>query len=314
MSEQPASGPFVARQTGPIVSLALVITVGLGWTAATALTRLCIESGIPYFAVVFWPNLAGSVIAGTWLLVKRRRVPLGWRYLKLYGLLGLLGNALPIVVMVYVAPRIPLGVFTMDMALEPAFTYVFALILALERFHAVRFFGLLLGLGGLMLIILPQASLPSPDMAPWVALGLAAPLSWAILSVWIARYRPPEADAVVITFGLTVASVLWTLPLLVATGDWSWVPADFGAGEGMMIAMAAVAVVTWVIAFECIRLAGPVLYAGWGYVATPAGIVVGIILWHEYHSVWVWAAVVVILAGLFLLNHTTRRARILPPG
>jgi drug/metabolite transporter (DMT)-like permease len=313
LSEKPASGPYVARQTSPIVSLTLVIAVGLGWTAATALTRLCIESGIPYFVMVFWPNVLGAVIAGTWLLVKRRRVPLGWRYLKLYGLLGLLGNALPVVVIVFVAPRIPLGVFTIDMALEPAFTYGFALILALERFHAVRFFGLLLGLGGLTLIILPQAGLPSPDMVPWVALGLAAPLSWAILSVWIARYRPPEADAVVITFGLTVASVLWTLPLLFATGDWSWVPTQFGAGEGMMIAIAAVVIVTWVIAFECIRLAGPVFYAAWGYVSTLAGIVVGIVVWHEFHSAWVWAAAAVILAGLFLLNQTTRQARILSP-
>ncbi len=314
MSERSESGPFAARQTSPIVSLVLVIAVGLGWTAATTLTRLSIESGVPYFAVVFWPNLAGALIAGTWLLVKRRRVPLGWSYLKLYGLLGLLGNALPVVVIVFVAPRVPLGVFSMDMALEPAFTYGFALILALERFHAVRFFGLLLGLGGLMLILLPQASLPSPDMASWVAMGLAAPLSWAILSVWIARHRPPETDAVVITFGLTVASVLWTLPVLVATGTWSWVPAGFGAGEGMMIALGGVAVVTWVIAFECIRLAGPVLYAGWGYVSMPAGIVVGIVLWDESHSLWVWAAVIIILAGLFLLNYTTRQARILPPG
>lgn len=312
MSERPTGGPEAPPQAGPVLSLSMVVAVGLGWTTAMTLTRLCVEAGIPYLAVVFWPNLLGAVMAGAWLLARRRRVPLGWNYLKLYGLLGLLGNALPVVVIVYVAPRIPLGVFSMDMALEPAFTYGFALILALERFHAVRFLGLLLGLGGLMLIMLPQASLPSADMAAWVALGLVAPLSWAILSVWIARYRPPEADTLVITFGLTLSAALWSLPVMFATGDWSWVPAGFGAGEGMMIALAAEVVVTWIIAFECIRLAGPVLYAGWGYVSTPAGIGVGIVIWSEHHSAWIWAALIVILAGLFLLNHTTRQARVLP--
>jgi drug/metabolite transporter (DMT)-like permease len=310
MSERPDCNPH----SGPVLSLALVVAVGLGWTSALTLVRLCVEADIPYLAVVFWPNLLGAVMAGLWLLVRRRRVPLGWSYLKLYGLLGLFGNAMPVVVIVYVAPRIPLGVFSMNMALEPAFTYAFALILALERFHALRFVGLLLGLGGLMLMLLPQASLPSPDLAPWVALGLLAPLSWAILSVWIARYRPPEADTVVITFGLMLTSALWTLPIMFATGDWSWVPTEFGAGEGMMIALAALVVVTWIIAFECIRLAGPVLYAGWGYVSTPTGIGVGIVLWNEHHSIWIWAALIVILAGLVLLNHTTRQARVLPPG
>lgn len=310
MSERTDSSP----QSSPVLSLALVVAVGLGWTTALTLTRLCVEAGIPYLAVAFWPNLLGAVMAGLWLLIRRRRVPLGWSYLKLYGLLGLLGNALPVVVIVYVAPRIPLGVFSMNMALEPAFTYGFALILALERFHAVRFMGLSLGLGGLMLMLLPQASLPSPDLVLWVALGLLAPLSWAILSVWIARYRPPEADTLVITFGLMSASALLTLPVMFATGDWTWIPTEFGAGEGMLIALAAVVVVTWIMAFECIRLAGPVLYAGWGYVSTPTGIGVGIVLWGEVHSIWIWAALIVILAGLFLLNHTTRQARVLPRG
>jgi drug/metabolite transporter (DMT)-like permease len=314
MAEPSPSSPYASRQVSTSVSLTLVVAVALGWTTTLVLTRVSLEGGIPHLAVAFWPSLLGAAMLGGWLLIRRRRVPLGREYIKLYGVLGLLGNGLPVIVIVFVAPRIPIGVLTMDIALEPAFTYGFALILALERFHKVRLLGLLLGLCGLMLIIVPQASLPSRDMVPWVALGLIPPLSWGILSVWIARSRPPEADAVVITFGLCLASALWILPVMVATGDWSWVPSSFGLPEWLLIALAAIVAVTWIMAFECIRLAGPVLYAGWSYVSTPAGIGVGIMLWDEYHSAWIWVALVIILAGLLLLNHTTRQARVLPSG
>ncbi len=309
MSQEPGPSHDLPRPVSRMLTLFLVIASGLGWMMAITMTRLAVEDGIPYVAVAFWPNAISALLVGLYLLIRFKPVALSRTHLKLYAILALLGQVIAVLVIVYVSSRIPIGVLGLDVSLEPAFTYIFALGLALERFHRVRLLGLLLGLAGLLLILLPQAALPTRAMVPWVLLGLVAPISWAVLSVWIARVRPPEMDSAVLSFGLCAMAAIMLLPIMAITGDWWWFGTPFGLGEGMIIGIGITVGLTWIISFECIRLAGPVLYAAWGYVATPTGIFFGIWIFDEKPSGWIWGALVVIVAGLLLLNHTTAKAR-----
>ena len=71
----------------------------------------------------------------------------------------------------------------------------------LDNFRIIRFFGILLGLAGLLLVLLPEASLPTPEMVGWVALGLVAPLCYALNAICVAMLRPPEGDSVQLAGG-----------------------------------------------------------------------------------------------------------------
>ena len=56
-----------------------------------------------------------------------------------------------------------------------------------------------------------------------------------------------------------------------------------------------------------IRAAGPVFFSQFNYVVVVAGLGWGILFFQESHSAYVWAAAVLMLAGVALLIHAARR-------
>ena len=54
--------------------------------------------------------------------------------------------------------------------------------------------------------------------------------------------------------------------------------------------------------FYSIKSAGPVFASQCAYVVTISGVIWGIIVFSEQHTVWVWASVIVMLLGLVLVT------------
>ena len=298
-----------APPLGAALSLLMVFTIGMGWAGGYALNRGAAEAGIPLLAYAFIQIAGSSVILSVVLAFRRERPPLDFAHLKLYSISGLTAVGIPYLAMIYAAPHVPVGVLTLDLALEPAFTYAFALILSLERFHRVRLAGLVIGLIGLAIILVPETGLPSRTMVPWVLLGLVAPMSWAVFSVYIAIVRRPAQGGVLICWGLFTTAALAILPALILTGEWWWFTKPFGNDDLIVLGAILYNPVVWYLAVECVRLTGPVFYSLWGYVATPVGIALGILFFNERHSLWIWGALVLLILGLYLVNRTSAKAR-----
>ena len=54
--------------------------------------------------------------------------------------------------------------------------------------------------------------------------------------------------------------------------------------------------------FELIRLSGPTYASQITYIVTLTGVMFGIVMFGEVHSVWVWGATVMVLVGVGLVN------------
>jgi drug/metabolite transporter (DMT)-like permease len=54
--------------------------------------------------------------------------------------------------------------------------------------------------------------------------------------------------------------------------------------------------------FYTIKTSGPVFASQCAYVVTISGVIWGIIVFSEQHTVWVWISVIVMLLGLLLVN------------
>ena len=175
----------------------------------------------------------------------------------------------------------------------------------------MRFAGILLGVAGLMLIVVPEAALPSPAMVPWVILALGLPAGQAIWSTYLAAARPPAVDSQVLTFGLVTAAAAMLLPAALATDSLWWLDGD-GPNTDLWWPVAVLAVMNsfgWIVGFEAIRLAGPVFYSAYGFIAVPLTIAAGMVVFAERHSLWIWSALVLLLASLYLINMTMGSAR-----
>ena len=204
----------------------LLLILSVGASIYICLLRVATEGGVPYLGFIFWHSLGGAILMLLILAVRRTRVPMGRAHLRFYAASAFFGLAIPYLAMTFASPNIPVGVLSMTITIEPALTYLLALVLLLERYRSLRFVGLLIGIAGLLLILLPEASLPSREMVPWVLVGLAMPASWAVWSNWMAYDRPPEVDSAVTTFGLLAFGAGMLLPAVVAMDELWWFDAE----------------------------------------------------------------------------------------
>ena len=88
-------------------------------------------------------------------------------------------------------------------------------------------------------------------------------------------------------------------------GSWWSFPSGLDRGAAMVVAFGAMMALLFVLMFEMVRIKGPVFFSTVNYIAPIAGVVFGMIIFGETLSPWLWAALVLMLAGLATMN--TRR-------
>lgn len=280
----------------------ILIALGVLWGGATIIVKFVGMNGVPALGYAFWQTFG----AGCLLLVvgaaRRRPLPLTPRHLRYYLVMGWVGSAIPTTNMFYVLSKIPAGVMALVLATVPLLTYVVALGARAESFDLRRAIGIGLGFAGALLIVLPKGSLPSAEMAPFVALGFLSPVCFAITAVYAAQHRPPATDSLGLATGMMFASSLVLLPAALATGTFHALWAQLDLVNGLILVHIAIAALTFMAYFILLRLAGPVYFSQVAYIVTLAGVAGGMVIFGERHSLWVWAAIATIFAGVTLVN------------
>ena len=100
---------------------------------------------------------------------------MGAQHVALYVIIALIGTLLPNSASYTAAIHLPSGILSIVLSLVPMLSFPIALALGMDRFSALRLLGLCLGLSAILLIALPQTSLPDPAMVWWLPVALIAP-------------------------------------------------------------------------------------------------------------------------------------------
>lgn len=300
-TDETASSASSVRGTAP-VTIGMLFVLGLSFGIVYSINVTATGDGVPVFAYVFWQSLGAAGIVLLFCIAFRRWPKLEWPHLRVYAITGLLNLALPYAVLAFVAPKVPSGVLSLGLTLVPILVYLLALALRIDRFGLRRALGILLGFAGVLLVLLPRTSLPSPDMVGWVALGLVAPFTYALNAVIIALMRPPAAGSLPLGFGLLASSAVYAAIAMVASGEYWAFPAPFSAADWATVAAMVNNALTYVLVFEIIRCAGPVVFSTSNYIATLAGLGFGMWFFGDRPSVWIWVALALMCAGLYLVN------------
>lgn len=306
MTEQTAAPPPEQAAAPDQRSLAapffMLILCGIAWGLLYSLNRFAVTSGIPFLAYVFWMGLGAALLLFVLGLMFRGLPKLQWSHIRAYLVLGIISYGLSYSVLALVAPEVPTGVLSLGATLTPILTYPAAALLKLDRFGWFRTVGLVVGLAAVALIVVPQTSLPSRDMVPWVLLGMVTPLLYVANAIIIALLKPPPSGALPLACGTMIAGALFMFVMVAVTDEWWWFEGPMGTGDWALVMAAVVMALVFYMMIEVIRLAGPVFFTTVNFMVPLAGIGWGVLFFDERHSVWIWIALALMLVGLYLVN------------
>ena len=292
--------------------LFLLVVVAAGGGLMISLIRLATVHGVPFVPFAFRNTALSATLLLIVALVRGVLPRLAADHLRTYASLGALAVAFPLTVFAFVAPKLPASIVAITSTLIPMMTYALALIVAIERFRWLSAGGVVLGLAGVLLLIVPEASLPEPGMAGWVLVALLTSLSLALAFIVAARTRPAKSESVTMAAGTLIAGALLLLPVMAVEGSWWLLPSGLDTGAAALLGQGALYAVLWFLFFEIIRLAGPVFFSANNYLVPLAGVAWGMAIFGDRLSVWVWGALALMMAGVLLL--TARGPRPAPDG
>ena len=288
-------------------SIIMLLLLGISFALILVFNRIATEDNIPFIPLVFWQSFGAAIILA-FLSFIYGVSPINIPNLTVYIVTGLLNLTIPYLIFTFVAPKVPSSILSIGLSLIPATTYGLALVTRLDTFGLLRISGILIGLIGVLFIILPEASLPSPEMTPWVILGFLAPLSYALNTIVVAKLTPTDGNSIQFAAGLTITGSISMFLLMIITDEWWFFSTNFSTnGEiSTLFAMANNALAFYLV-FELIKRAGPVYFSMVNYLATLVGIGVGFIYFNDTLSVWVWFSLFLIGVSLILVNLITTK-------
>ncbi|MDE0202368.1 MAG: DMT family transporter [Rhodospirillaceae bacterium] len=296
-----------------IVPTLLLLLGGISYGGIFSANKLAASVSFPVFAYTFWIAL----FAGLALLIvgafTGKLPPTSRAHLLQYLRLALLAVMLPVLATAIAARELPAGVITLVLTLVPGVTYLMSFAMRMERFEALSLSGLALGAGGVLLIVLPEQSLPEAGAWVWMLVALVAAVAAAGSNVVAAAYRPPQTHSLALACGILLAAAVVMLPvMLIADGPYLFADAGW-PGIGGMAWAAAIHCVTFYCFQEVTRRAGAVFFAQFNYLVVAAGIFWALILFDETLSIWVWAALACMVVGIWLVNTGARRRTVAAP-
>jgi drug/metabolite transporter (DMT)-like permease len=301
------------------VPLGCLMVMGAGWGGNTALAKVATLAGAPALGLALLEGIGSGLIVFLLCLWTRRLPRLERPYLGFYIIAGLTGITVPGAVVFWVAPHIPVGILALLFTTVPLLTYGLSMLLTIERFVWIRALGLLIGLFGTALVILPDAGLPGAHAIGWTLIGFIAPALYSIQNVYIARHWPLGSDALALSCGTLIGGGIALVPAVAVTGDWMTLLPPWGVAEQAAVTMLTINGAMTAIFIWLVRFAGPVFASQTAYFVTTWGIMWGMIIYDEKHSAFVWAAVALLFAGVALVTFGQRltglrRSQPLPPA
>jgi drug/metabolite transporter (DMT)-like permease len=329
---KPASDDDDTNQSAPHASMAMevlsvintvrfplvgaLILIGISWSATIPLSKVAVSSGHAPLGITFWQQIVVAAVLGSILTVRggisrrRFRVPLDRNTLVYYAIIAALGTVIPNLFSYWTMTQLPAGIMAIIVASVPMFALAIAVGARIEPFVARRAMGVCLGAAAVVLLVAPDASLPEPEKAVFVLVGLVAPFCYGMEGNYIARFAPPAGDPIVTLFGASIIGAVTTAPLALAAGVWVDMPGAFAASERAIVVLSIFHAVAYTGYVWLVGKAGPVFSSQVAYVVTLSAMALSAIFLGEEYSIYAIAALALMVAGLMLVQPKRAEAKV----
>lgn len=291
-----------------LLALSLLIILGIIWGSGYVIAKYCVTHGVPPFGYAFWQSL-GPAIALLLIGAFRRTasIKLNKKYIGYYLMCGILGIAFPNTLIYFTAQHLPAGILGVIVNTVPIITYPLALLFRQEHFKRWRLLGVLIGVIGIMLMVMPHVQIRAQFHIPWIILVLLAPVSFAFCSVFIAAFRPVPSDSLGLSAGMLVVSSVLLTPIVLLIHQFYGFRWPLTAPDWLILLEIVLSTAGYVIFFVLIKLAGPVYYSLVSGVVALTSLFWGWLIFHEGLNTITVLAVVLILFAILAMTVVSQK-------
>ncbi len=280
----------------------ILIILGLGWGLSFTLGKIAITAGGTPIGLTFWQSLFSGLILLAYVFFRHGKIIIPKIMFLPIVIITFLSVVIPNIIFYACVEHLDAGVLSISVSVIPLFTYLIAMGLRMDKFKVRRVIGLITGFCALLILILPENSLPDKRDIPWVLLALNCALCYALENIYIDRLALQNFGPIRLVCAVSFVSAIITFLLsLVMDQFFILQPTNFylfisTLGLGFISATA------YSIFIYLIGRAGSVFSSQVGYLVTFFGVVWGIIILGESHSVFVWISLAMIMMGIFLVQ------------
>ena len=280
----------------------ILIILGLGWGLSFTLGKIAITAGGTPIGLTFWQSLFSGFILLAYVFFRHGKIIIPKIMFLPIIIITFLSVVIPNIIFYACVEHLDAGVLSISVSVIPLFTYLIAMGLRMDKFKVRRVIGLITGFCALLILILPENSLPDKRDIPWVLLALNCALCYALENIYIDRLALQNFGPIRLVCAVSFVSALITFLLsLVMDQFFILQPTNLylfisTLGLGFISATA------YSIFIYLIGRAGSVFSSQVGYLVTFFGVVWGIIILGESHSVFVWISLAMIMMGIFLVQ------------
>ena len=280
----------------------ILLLAGISWGATQPLGKIAVDAGYRNFGLIFWQLAISALFLGAVQILRKRPLSTHPQALFFYVFIALIGTILPNYAGYQAAIFLPSGILSIAISAVPMVTYPIALAMGLEKFQALRLMGLIAGLIGVLLLILPDTSLPDPSMAIFIPLAFIGPIFYALEGNIVAKYGTAGTGPIELLLGASLVGMVICLPLALMTGVWISPLPPYDIADGALVLASVLHAVVYATYVWLISRAGSVFAAQVAYVVTVSGVFWAMIILGESYSAFVWLALGFMLIGLFLVR------------
>ena len=280
----------------------ILIILGLGWGLSFTLGKIAITAGGTPIGLTFWQSLFSGLILLAYVFFRHGKIIIPKIMFLPIVIITFLSVVIPNIIFYACIGHLDAGVLSISVSVIPLFTYLIALGLRMDKLKVRRVVGLITGFCALLILILPENSLPDKRDIPWVLLALNCALCYALENIYIDRLALQNFGPIRLVCAVSFVSAIITFLLsLVMDQFFILQPTNLylfisTLGLGFISATA------YSIFIYLIGRAGSVFSSQVGYLVTFFGVVWGIIILGESHSVFVWISLAMIMMGIFLVQ------------
>ncbi|MEH6640862.1 DMT family transporter [Vreelandella glaciei] len=268
---------------------------------STNLAKLAGEMQLSALAFLFWSILGAAIILLAVAAYRRHLPPVNLRTVEYYAVSALLGVAGANLLFFSAIPHVGAGFVALIITLPPLLTYVGALTLKMERFQLLRAAGVMSALAGAFTLAFHKLSAPDADYL-WILLALIGPVLLAIGNLYRTLRWPVGVSSDALAPGMLIAASMLLLGVGLLPGFSLHVPMDRSLPMFLIVVQAVVFAGQFLLLFLLQKSGGPVFLSLLGSVGAVVGVPVAILLQGETSPEGLLPGILLIGAGIALLN------------